>query len=382
MKTREITTTHKIALLATGDEISNGDILNTNSREIAKRLGDAQMQIGLHAVAPDQIADIEKSITYLLQSHQALIMTGGLGPTSDDLTRYALSQALNKPLIFDETSWQAIVTLLNRYGYTVLPESNRQQALFPEGATIIPNPNGTAAGCMIEHNHQWIFMLPGPPAECLPMIDSIVIPKLKEKHFQQTYFHKNWTLFGVSEGQIAEQLDAISKSYECVTGYRIFYPYLEFKIQVNHEHQFTELLPQIEKIIAPYLFSEGCHTASEQLRETLLKLDYPIQVIDHATGGLLETTIKTPETLPKLQFTHKKTSDIPCFFITGLNEFWQGKKDCTQTQIELNIHHKDKQTAISAEIPLRGERVKRYAVEWVCWQVHNHLTCDFSHLSS
>ncbi len=373
MKTRETKSTCKIAILATGDEISNGDIINSNSREIARRLTDLGMHIGMHAVTADNIAETEKMILFLLQSHQALIITGGLGPTSDDLTRFALSQAMSKALVFDETTWNHIVSRLKQFGYPNPPESNRQQALFPEGATIISNSNGTAAGCMLEHNKQFIFMLPGPPTECLPMIETTVIPVLKQHYFQQIAYHKSWMLFGVSEGQIAEELDNLAKSYDCMTGYRLFYPYIEFKIHSNNEKEFLTLANTIDQAVTPYLISEGTQTASDMLKKKLETLDYAIQICDQATGGLLESLIKTPKTVSNLLFIDKNniTTDTPAFHIFGLNEFWQQKNDCIKTSVNLNFYPQRKEASI--ETFNRGDRVKRFAAEWACYMILKEL---------
>ena len=250
--TRERPISHTIALLATGDEISQGDIINSNSQEIALRLTHQGMQVRMHMVAPDSIAEIEQALLFLLNTHQAIIITGGLGPTSDDLTRYALSKALNRPLVFDEATWETICNRLQRFGYPTPPESNRQQALFPADGTIISNPNGTAAGCMVQQQNQFIFMLPGPPNECLPMINDMVLPVLKKAGFPRILYNKKWLLFGVSEGKIAEELDRLARPYACVTGYRLFYPYLEFKLRSNNQSDFETLVPLIEKAIAPH----------------------------------------------------------------------------------------------------------------------------------
>lgn len=371
MKTRESISAHKIAILATGDEISNGDILNSNAQKIAQRLSDLGMHVGMHAVAPDNINNIESCIAFLMKSHQALIITGGLGPTSDDLTRFALSKFLDKPLVFHETSWEAIVIRLQRFGYQTPPESNRQQALFPEDANIISNPNGTAGGCWITHQNQLIFMLPGPPSECLPMIDNIVVPQLIEKQFQHISYRKNWMLFGVSEGQIAETLDEIAKPFDCMTGYRIDYPYIEFKIYSDYQKDFDTLLPLIETAIKPFLISEGRQTASDTLKNYLLMHPNKIQICDQATGGLLQTVLQTPQTMHSVIFTHEKdfSSDYPSFALSGLKEYWQQQKDSLETQLVLRFHHNDQHKEISINAPNRGDRVKRYAVEWVCYQI-------------
>jgi len=373
--TRKVSAVNKIALLATGDELINGDILNTNAQEIARRLFALGMHPGMHLITADTTSDLEQAIHFLLTTHRALIITGGLGPTSDDLTRFALSNATNLPLVFDEPTWDIIVARLKHFGYDSPPVSNRQQALFPKGATIIQNPNGTASGCMLNHNDQLIFMLPGPPMECLPMVTKVVLPTLKDAGFQHIEFYKSWLLFGVSEGQIAEELDNIAKPHDCVTGYRLAYPYIEFKIFSNVQHAFEIVLPQLETNIKPYLIGNGTQTASEQLRNLLPTLNKPIHICDLATGGLLETTLKTPKTFNQLEFTSTVT-DHHDILITGLDEFWQSK-DVTQTQLSIEFNFSSKQNKVSTTIPFRGDRVKHYAVEFICWKVLDFLTNEF-----
>lgn len=375
MRLRQSNTVKKISLLATGDEIANGDIVNTNASEIARRFYELGIQVGMHMVTADEISEIEKAIVFLLESHDALIMTGGLGPTSDDLTRYALSSVLSKSLIFDQTTWDNIVTRLQRFGYASPPESNRQQALFPENAIILPNPNGTAAGCFIEYKEKLIFMLPGPPSECLPMIETLVIPILQTKKFPRVFFHRSWMLFGVSEGQIAEELDALAKSFACITGYRISYPYIEFKIHSQHESDFNELAKLIDTTVKPYLISEGSQTASDMLIKKLINYSGKIHICDLATGGYLESILMTPRTYSHLQFSHDKHLSYkePTFTLLGLTEFWRHETDQVVTPFEIAICCDEKEKIIKTTVPHRGERVRRYAAEWACYQIYKNI---------
>ncbi len=365
--TRETTIAHKIALLATGDEIVHGDIINSNSQEIALRLVNNGMQVGTHMTVPDNTAEIEQAIHFLLSTHQALIITGGLGPTSDDLTRYALSNVLNHPLKFDTPTWEMLCARLKRFGYPTPPESNRQQALFPEGVTIIANLNGTAAGCMMQMNKQFIFMLPGPPIECLPMVDAVVLPTLKQANFQHVLYHKKWLLFGVSEGKIAEELDALAKPYDCVTGYRLWYPYIEFKLHSSNQNDFNTLVPLIEKLLAPYLIGDGQQSASDMLQKKLPTLNFTLGITDQATGGSLEARIRTPQTKANLNFL----ADKPHVQIKGLENFWEGKNDSTKANLEIIFSNKK---SIKTEIQFRGKHIKKYAVEFICWKILDFLT--------
>lgn len=370
---RESHTSDKIALLATGDEITSGDILNTNSQEIAQRLTNNGMSVGNHMTTSDNVAEIESAIHFLLKTHRALIITGGLGPTSDDLTRYALAKAVNRPLVFDDATWEAICERHKLLGYTgALPEGNRQQALFPEGATIIPNPNGTAASCLVQHGEQIIFMLPGPPPECLPIVDNVVLEHLKKANFQHVSFRQSWMLFGVSEGKIAGELDAIAQPYDCTTGYRLFYPYIEFKLLSNHKKDFETVMPMIQTAVAPYIISEGKKTASMELHEKLKNINFSLGIRDDATGGSLESTLKTPSTCAHLNFAPTENT-LPRVEITGLNEFWNGEKTI-EAQIEIKFFAKNFQNTLQRKIPYRGMRIKLYAVEFICHQINSFLS--------
>ena len=368
---RDASSSYLVALLATGEEIRNGDILNSNAQEIAARLFQNGIQVGTHMVTGDRTDEIEAAIHFLLTSHRALIITGGLGPTSDDLTRYALAKALNKELILDEPTRQYIFDRLKKLGYEKPPENNRQQALFPEGGTIIPNANGTAAGYYVEQHAQIIFMLPGPPLVCLPMVDDVVLPTLKKHSFQKILHHQKWLLFGVSEGQIAEELDAIAKPYECMTGYRLWYPYIEFKIYSNNQDDFSELLPKIEKAIAPYIIDTGKLSASDYLKKLLTTSHLILNITDEATGGLLESTLKTPETAPFLHFSKEAISDLT-IEIKGLEEFWRNISSL-KTNIEICFSYQNDKKIIKKEIPLRGMRVKLFAVEYICLKILKFL---------
>lgn len=375
--TRESQQTDLIAILATGDEIKNGDILNTNAQEIAYRLFNQGFLVGNHMTVGDRIDDIEDAIRFLLKSHRGLIITGGLGPTSDDLTRFALANALHQELIFNEDVWQTIVSRLQKLGYKEPPENNRQQALFPEDAITIPNPNGTAAGCTLQNDDQWIFMLPGPPLECLPMFEKAVVPTLIENQFQKQFFHQKWLLFGVSEGELAEKLDALAKPFNVITGYRLWYPYLEFKIYSDQYDDYIALLPYIEQAISPFLIGDGKKTASEILKDKIIELKLKMSIKDEATGGSLEAILKTPQTFPFLNFDMNDKMEYS-ILVRGLSEFWHSE-NTMKTSLEITLKNNEVTKQKIYEIPCRGIRVKQFAVEFICRKIYKHFLTDKKH---
>lgn len=361
----------KVALLATGDELTNGDILNTNGQAIAQRLMQHNIEVGSHAITSDDQIAIKNAIVFLLKHHDGLIITGGLGPTSDDRTRYALSAAIRKPLIFDVLSWDRIVERIKTATLRTPPESNRQQALFPKGATILENPNGTASGCMLYLQGKFIFMLPGPPHECLPMLETQVLPKLINANFTRNMFHKRWLLFGVSEGQIATELDKLVDRYQVVTGFRICYPYLEFKLHGEVEADFHQAVKIIETKIKPHILGNGINPISDDLYKKLKTIDFSIDIHDFVTGGLLESTLCTPETIRQLHF-HKNThhENHRQVTISGFEAFWSQTPNINKDQIRIQIQN-GVDIDVTHTLPCYKFSCLKYAVEIIAAEILN-----------
>ena len=349
----------KIGILATGNEVVDGDILNTNGQHIAQSLFQKHIKIGQHVLVSDSEEDLISGLEYLLKNHDAVITIGGLGPTSDDSTRFAISKVIGQPLEFHEETWQFIVDRICGIGYKQLPDNNKQQAMFSPSSTIFNNPNGSARGCLWETNGKYIYMLPGPPKECLPMFQDYALPHLLEKDFATRTYFKKWLLFGVSEGEIAEKLDALTADYNRVTGYRIAYPYLEFKIFCDDKKDFEKLIPIIEKEISSHLIGNGKDTASLQLENKILEKQLSANIKDKATGGYLESILLSPKTATQLSFNgDKKVIDVT---LSGIDDYWQQNKT-KQTTLTITING----NTTEINVPMRGERTPSYAAQIAC----------------
>lgn len=351
-----------IGLLATGDEIINGDILNTNTQNIAQSLFSNGMQIGLHMTASDIQTDIEKSLIFLLKDHDAVILTGGLGPTSDDRTRFALASAIQQELIFSDESWQRIQQRFTKIKLQYQPESNKQQCLFPEQAEIFANKNGTADACYVNANGKAIFMLPGPPHECLPIFEECVIPKLQQLEFASGQFHRNWLLLGVSEGAIAESLDNIAKDYDVSTGFRASMPYVEFKVHSESMDEIERFYQQAKSVIDDKHVNKENYPASLLLCKQLQENRFNIHIHDEATKGLYLSHILSPETQPHLKASEHDAQHA--FLIKGLDEIWQ------QSNVEQTLLHVNECNTILAN---RGMRTMRLAFEYISQHILNTI---------
>jgi len=189
----------QIELLNTGTELMLGRVLNTHQQWLCRRLADLGYVVARQVAVADTAVDIQAAVRDALGRADLVMVTGGLGPTSDDLTRDLIAELLGRKLHLDEAILEQIkgrFAARNR----VMPENNRVQAMVPEGAVVLANPNGTAPGLAIKIipsegrvirapnpngdsqssplRTQWLVMLPGPPRELRPMFDDLVVPLL------------------------------------------------------------------------------------------------------------------------------------------------------------------------------------------------------------
>ena len=204
----------KAEVIAIGDELTSGQRLDTNSQWISARLGDLGIRTIYHTTASDEIGPLADALKIALNRSDLLLITGGLGPTPDDLTRDALANALGVPLELDEASLRGIEQLFAKRGHT-MPERNRLQATFPRGTRPINNPNGTAPGihfihCREDGTQCELFALPGVPAEMHQMWHETVTGQLTgEAKPSQIIQHLCIKCFGAGESVIEQRLTGL-----------------------------------------------------------------------------------------------------------------------------------------------------------------------------
>ncbi|MFT4058751.1 MAG: competence/damage-inducible protein A [Legionella sp.] len=354
-----------IALLATGDEIVHGDTLNTNSHQIAHILSSEGLPLGFHLSCSDKEKDIVNCLQFLTTHHDIIIITGGLGPTTDDLTRFALAKFTNSSLVEHA---QALEHLKMRLQHIKVPfnPGNLQQCLFPESAKLLPNPNGSAMGCYYRWHDKIFILLPGPPRECLPMFNHHAFPLLQETSHSQKQILK-WRVFGVPESELAQMLEDALRDVNCQTGYRWESPYIEFKVRCKHE-MVAQVKQIVDPIVAPHIISSIDKKASDSLREYLLQKNQSITIIDEATGGLLQAVLSKPKLHHLLHF-HEVKKIEPYFYITGLEEYWQQKPITGTTQLTIHYNNGKKERAESHIIPYRTPAVLEHATEWLSFRL-------------
>lgn len=353
-----------VAILATGDEIVHGDTLNTNGLQIAQTLCSEGIPIGFHMSCSDKKIDIINSLSFLAANHDCIIIIGGLGPTSDDMTRFALAEFISQPLIENPMALDHIKKRLQR-GNMELNEGNRQQCLFPEGTVIFPNPHGTAVGAKIISQDKRFYLLPGPPRECLPMFHDHVFPDIKtSRHSDKVLI--TWLIFGLAESEIASKLEKALLEVDCRTGYRLDVPYIEFKVRCKKE-AVLEVKQIIDPILAPHIISQG-QKASKQLHDWIASQAIPITILDEATGGQLQSLLCSPQTHHLLDFSGRAENGLT-FYISGLKDYWQQKESNGKTRITIQYQTAHQEGGETHELPYRSPLVVHYAAEWLSFRL-------------
>jgi nicotinamide-nucleotide amidase len=169
-------------ILTVGTELVLGFTVDTNAAEMARALAEAGIRVRRRASVSDELADVRQAIAVALERCGTVIVTGGLGPTPDDLTRQAAAEMFGARLVHDPAVLADLEEKYRRRGIAQMPASNRRQADVPEGATVLPNPIGTAPGLWIDDGHgRLAILLPGVPKEMRALMESEVIPRLRSR---------------------------------------------------------------------------------------------------------------------------------------------------------------------------------------------------------
>ncbi len=198
-------------VIAIGDEIVAGQLVDTNSAWLSQRLEELGYRVGFHTVVGDELEPLAAVFRQAIERSEVVVATGGLGPTADDLTRDALALATGRPLALEPQALEHICGLFARRGRS-MPEQNRRQALFPQGSRVVPNPQGTAPGIELTVPRAGrpdcrVFALPGVPAEMHEMWQAHVVPRLSPGAGSgRVIFHHRLKCFGAGESQIEAML--------------------------------------------------------------------------------------------------------------------------------------------------------------------------------
>lgn len=190
-------------VIAVGSEMLGATRLDTNSLFLAERLGDLGVELRVKSVVADDRNRLRDVFRGAMSRADLVILTGGLGPTDDDLTREVVAAALNRPLSEETSIVEQLKARFQRRGLQ-MPDVNRRQAMVPAGAVVLDNPNGTAPGLLIEHGDQVVILLPGPPRELKPMFDRLCENELGQRTGAWRIYRQTIFIAGRGESHVEE----------------------------------------------------------------------------------------------------------------------------------------------------------------------------------
>lgn len=280
---------HEVAIIAIGSELLAGQITNRNAAWLSSHLFDLGFSVRLHLTVDDRQDDIVWAMQEAGQTAATLLLTGGLGPTSDDLTRNAVARFVGRDLEFDAKSWQHIESQFSRLGLTP-PLANRQQCFFPHGATVLTNHAGTANGFKVNTDQHTIYVLPGPPRE-IERLWSDHLHQDLQRHIpaEQRKRLKMWRTIGRGESHIAEIVEPLVAQSGAEIAYRAHPPYIETKLRYPAELalQLAPVFASLDTKLAPWLYERDSENHLEAFLAAIKNCS-SLNIYDGATQGHLQ----------------------------------------------------------------------------------------------
>jgi len=287
-----------VEVVAVGTEILLGQIVNTNASYIGAALAERGFDANYQQVVGDNHDRLTQSIELAISRSDAVIITGGIGPTQDDLTREAVAAATGRDLVFSESYADHLREWWESRG-RVMPESNLQQAEHPEGAELLMNPKGTAPGLAIDHQDTLMFCVPGVPAEMEYLVEEEVLPRLV-LHAGTTSVLSSRLLrtWGRSESDVAETLDDIYRS-STNPSLAFLASGGEIKVRItakaDDQRSADALIEPMENevraLLGESVFGADDETIERVLLDLLDSLGYTIASAESMTGGLVTAAL-------------------------------------------------------------------------------------------
>jgi nicotinamide-nucleotide amidase len=282
-------------LLATGDEICSGAIIDTNSAFIAEKLELQGLTVARHTCVGDRLAVIREALAAIARRADIAVVTGGLGPTTDDRTAEAAAQAAGVGLIPDPDALRSVMHFFEKRGLTMNP-SNRKQALLPEGAACLANPVGTAPGFALTIAGCRFYFLPGVPHEMEVMLVDRVLPDMTAGLADAPVVRRIRVVstFGLPESAVGERVLAIEDEFEDLQiGFRVVFPEIHVRLYGGGVNEAT-VIRKLDEAAAVVRDRLGQHVLSDTGRplafvvgELLTERQATLAVAESCTGGLI-----------------------------------------------------------------------------------------------
>ena len=286
-----------VEMIFVGTELLLGNIVNTNAAFLSRQCAMLGLSCFHQAVVGDNADRLEEAVRTAIGRADIVLLSGGLGPTEDDLTKESVAKVCGRKLVEDEKEWEHIKTALAKFGKDI-PKSNRKQALIPEGGRAIHNPNGTAPGILMEEKDTRIILMPGPPEELEPMFIDSVAPYLAGLT-NGTIVSKMIKICGVGESRAEEMArDLIDAQTNPTIATYAKTGEVHFRVTARAEDEkegkklIKPIVKELKSRFGASIYSTESGVTLEQVIVDLLKENgLTLVTAESCTGGLLSSRI-------------------------------------------------------------------------------------------
>ncbi len=279
-------------VLSIGTELTRGELVNANAAWLAAELTTIGFDVVEHAVVDDDPGRITETLLRLAEGAAVVVATGGLGPTTDDLTTQAVAAAIGATLVRDEASLDHIRRRFEKAGRT-MTSSNAKQADFPEGADILLNPIGTARGFGVRVRACAAYFMPGVPREMKKMFEEQVVPRLRALA-PNNLFQLRLRTFGLPESAVGERLAGVESAYPGTTiGYRAHFPEIEVKVLVRAKSRAAaqevceRATADVRQRLGSFIYGDEDDTFAGVVGRALRARGLTLAIAESCTGGLV-----------------------------------------------------------------------------------------------
>ncbi|MDT8444166.1 MAG: CinA family nicotinamide mononucleotide deamidase-related protein [Desulfuromonadales bacterium] len=280
----------KITILTIGDELLNGDLVDTNTTTIARRLLDHSLPVHAACTIGDREEDIVAALQYLATTHDAVLATGGLGPTEDDRTARAAARAFERSLSLNDHALMQIKARFSARQRQMHPR-NEKQALLPGRSTVIANRNGTAPGFHLQSKRTDLYFLPGVPREMLAMLDEYVIPSLLQRFPNPpAQCQRVITVFGLSEPEVEARINRNGLPEGLELAFNVEFPMVQVKLRAKGENvqkRIDRAELAVSRILDDYVVGIGRDTLAATTARFLSTAGLTVALAESCTGGLI-----------------------------------------------------------------------------------------------
>lgn len=281
----------QVSVISIGDELLLGQTINTNASWIGARFRDLGVKLREISIVADSKEAILSALTKGVSANQILLLTGGLGPTRDDITKHTLMEFFKSEPVFHEDIWEIMVKIFTSRGKEVL-EMNRSQAIYPHNCKVLPNKKGTAQGMWFEIDNCIVVSMPGVPYEMKHLMDEQVIPAIRQRFNLQGIQYRVLMTAGVGESQIAARLS----EFEDRLPEHIKLAYLPepgvVKLRLtsgglSESSELDDFFSELKSILGSWVFSDREEKLEEFIHRSFLEKGYTLSLAESCTGGYL-----------------------------------------------------------------------------------------------